>query len=512
MRRHDASVWVFSALVALALGACKSPIHVSADASAHPDAADASLSSDAPDGNQPGYLSIPDKVNLGTVDVGHSIDFVLTVSNLAAVSTGQLTVAITPASPAFAVTATTCATGLAPFATCTVTVTFQPVAVGGTSATLSVTDAASPTTPATARLAGNGAPHPSFGTWISGSTDFGSVTLGSSGNPVVFTINNTTDQPATDVAVATTDPQFAISSNTCAGTTLAPFTGTCTFAITFTPSGTLGVIKAEVYASYAGVASSLPIQGTAIAPPTLTITPTPLAFDGTVLNQQSGDKFLTVTNSGGASTGVLTLPTDLGAGFVISDNTCTAALQPTETCSIAIQFTPTMVAQVTFAFAVSSASGAVATAFLTGTGRIPPPLALDPREVKNCGEPTSPDGGAALAECFADTAVGQTDGSSPNQPSHAPVPFTVTYAAPSTSSMETGQVTVSIGGANASDFVIAVGDCGPSLQPTQSCTFTVSFKPTASGLRKATITVTSTNGGNAVTNIEAIALPVDGGA
>jgi hypothetical protein len=164
---------------------------------------------------------------------------------------------------------------------------------------------------------------------------------------------------------------------------------------------------------------------------------------------------------------------------------------------------------------VKSTSGAVGTALLTGTGRWATPLELNPRDVKGCGEPPVPDGGAALATCFADTAVGQTDGSSPNKPARAPVAFTATYVVPQNAggvSVEAGAVTVSISGANASDFVIAASNCGPSLVPMQYCTFTVSFKPIASGLRKATIKVTSTNGGKVSTNIEAIGLPVDGGA
>ena len=623
----------FGALVAIALGACKAPIHASgnvpADAAdvstdqvgsdspnADTIAPDAPASSDAPDGCQPGILSITDKVDLGTVAVGATVsgqvhivtgclltglscvvsggnvtpdptiagtctaqlaagascvigfnfmattpgrqvgnqvicstggtthttpivatvvppakvvisapsgavtttvggssDFVLEVLNGGGVSTGQLTAVIDPADPEFIVAATTCATGLAPLAACTVTVTFKPATVGSKMATLSLTDAAAPATPVTATLNALCLPTDGLGILPSGTTDFGSVPLGSSGTPTIFTIKNTGNQPATGVALATTDPQFVIGSNTCSGLTLAPITGSCTFTITFTPSGTPGTSAALLTTTYAnGSPTSLPIQGTAIKPPVLTITPTPLAFDGIVLNQQSGDKVLTVTNSGGATTGLLTLPIDLGAGFVSSGNTCTTALQATESCSIAIRFTPVGISLVTFTLTVSSASGAVGTAVLTGTGRAPTPLALDLRDVRGCSEPPTQNRDAGLAKCFPDTAVGQTDGSSPNKASQAPVAFTVTYAMPGGVSLETGPVTVSLGGTDASDFVIAVGNCGPSLVPTQSCTFTVSFKPTAPGLRKATIMVTSTNGGNVGATIEAIALPVDGGA
>ncbi len=49
--------------------------------------------------------------------------------------------------------------------------------------------------------------------------------------------------------------------------------------------------------------------------------------------------------------------------------------------------------------------------------------------------------------------------------------------------------------------------CGPSLQPGQTCIYIVSFKPSAPGLRTATISVSTDNGGNVGTNMEGIGLP-----
>jgi hypothetical protein len=72
--------------------------------------------------------------------------------------------------------------------------------------------------------------------------------------------------------------------------------------------------------------------------------------------------------------------------------------------------------------------------------------------------------------------------------------------------LESGLVTVTIGGTNAADFVKVSTTCGPSLQPGQTCLYVVSFKPSAPGLRTATITVTSANGGNVGTNMEGIGL------
>jgi hypothetical protein len=447
--------------------------------------------------------------------VGETQTVVLEVANVGGSATGALTAVLSPATATeLTIASNDCTVPLAALSVCKITIAFKPTTPGTKTATLTVTDALAPTISATAIITGR-ADYPD-GPAISGNPDLGSVLLGTSGSPVVYTMKNMGGQAASGLTLASTDPlQFRIGNDTCSGQPLPANGGSCTFTVTFAPAATAtpGVLNAvlQVFAEVHG-ASNLAIKGTAIKPPTLTITPTPLAFDGIALNTQSGEKRLTITNTGSLSTGVLTFPSDLGDGFVISGNTCTAALQATESCSIAIKFAPKIIAQVTFTFTVSSASGAVATALITGSGRAPTPLVLDPRDVRGCSEPP-PDGGVALSTCFADTAVGQTDGASPNKPSRAPMAFTVTYVATSIggSSIPTGDVTVSLGGANASDFVIATSACGPSLVPNQSCTFTVSFKPTAVGLRKATITATSTNGGNVSTAIEAIGLPVDSG-
>jgi hypothetical protein len=250
---------------------------------------------------------------------------------------------------------------------------------------------------------------------------------------------------------------------------------------------------------------SLAIKGMAIMPPNLTIMPSPLQFDGIPLGTQSGDKLLTVTNTGEATTGALTVPSVLGAGFVLSGHTCTAPLEATKSCSIAVRFSPAAIAEASFSFEVSSASGAVGTAVVRGTGREPTRLALDPREVRGCSQ-SSIDGGSASTICFADTMVGQVDGSSSNQVARAPVTFTLTFAEPRPVSIDTGLVTVSLDGANPSDFALVTSDCGPSLAPMQHCTFAVSFKPSAPGLRRATINATCANGGNTTATIEAVGL------
>ena len=56
--------------------------------------------------------------------------------------------------------------------------------------------------------------------------------------------------------------------------------------------------------------------------------------------------------------------------------------------------------------------------------------------------------------------------------------------------------TVAIGGANPTDFLISAKTCGSSLTASASCTVTIRFKPTTTGVRKATLTISDTASNN----------------
>ena len=302
---------------------------------------------------------------------GKSSIITFTVANAGGATTGSITAAITPPNPEFVVSGTTCTVGLLPLGTCTVTVTFQPLTDGTKTATLAVSDAAAPagTLPTTATITGL-ATGPS-NLVITGGPDLGTVALGQTGTPVTFTIKNIGSTDVTVVTVTTNNSVFVVGNDTCTGLVLPKTTGTCTVTVTFAPSASglpgayAGLLSAS---STPGSPFNLPITATAIKPAVLTITPNPLVFEGILLNTQSGDRTLTVTNAGGASTGTLTLPSALGNGFVVSGNTCSAPLLPTQSCTMSIRYTPGTITQSTWNFTVTSASGAFATAQLIGTG------------------------------------------------------------------------------------------------------------------------------------------------
>jgi hypothetical protein len=206
---------------------------------------------------------------------------------------------------------------------------------------------------------------------ITGGPDLGTVVLGETGTPVTFTLKNTGGTDAAGVGVASNNSAFVLGNDGCTGMTLTRITGSCTFTVTFTPpeTGLPGAYNGLLTASYVGGNPfNLPITATAVKPAVLTITPNPLVFDGIPVGTQSGDKKLTVTNTGGSSTGALTVPSALGNGFAISANTCSAPLLPAQSCTIAVRFSPVVVSQATWTFQVIFGPGVFATAMLAGAG------------------------------------------------------------------------------------------------------------------------------------------------
>jgi hypothetical protein len=390
---------------------------------------------------QPAKLTIAPTAGAVTATVGDSAAIIFTISNSGGLASGALTGAIPATSTEFTAGASTCASGATAGGFCTITVNFKPLTAGTKTATLTVTDATSATTSLSATI--TGVANTAGNLSIVGTADFGSVAVGTTGTPVVFTLKNTGGEPASAVSVVTSNAQFAVgdASDTCKGQTLPATTGACTFTVTFVPT-TLGAVSGVISASATGaITNNFAVTGTGVKAPTLTITPSPLAFNGISLNTKSADQTLTVTNTGAASTGLLTVPTGLGSGFAIAGNNCAAALDAGASCTIAINFTPGVIEQVSYTLNILSVSGAAGSVVLTGTGKQPNVLMLGPSDVKACESiAATPTHSASrinsgtienpvYVQCFSNTALGQTDGSFPTTKvtdKSGPVTFTVT--------------------------------------------------------------------------------------
>jgi hypothetical protein len=240
---------------------------------------------------------------------------------------------------------------------CTIAVTFTPSATGLRGpATLTVNDATAGVvnTGDPAYLVGNGAVPTAA---LTGTADFGSVAVGSSGIST-FTYTNTGTLPVAVTGVVVTGADFAVqpASSTCrTAQTLAP-AGTCTVSVVFTPtntvtrtgflrvvSNTAGLVNTGNPAALTGVG----VAWVAFAPlPRLALTTNP----GT-LAVKNGP--FTIQNNGNAPLGIVGMAIN-DAHFAVTSNTCGTSLAVGAICTVNVSFTPTVTANVNATFTLTS--------------------------------------------------------------------------------------------------------------------------------------------------------------
>jgi len=186
----------------------------------------------------------------------------------------------------------------------------------------------------------------------------------------------------------------------------------------------------------------------------VTLTPTSLTFGTQTVGTTSASQPVTLTNGGSTALTITSIATT--ANFIQSNN-CGGGLLAGASCTISVSFKPGKSGTLTGTLTVSdSATGSPQTASLTGTGTF---VGLSPSSLS-----------------FGSETVGTT---SPSQP--------ITLSNASTSSAITIN-SIGIGGTNPTDFA-ETNNCPASLPAHGSCTITVTFTPTTTGLRSATVSV-----------------------
>ena len=160
---------------------------------------------------------------------------------------------------------TGCGTTLAPGASCTLSITFRPTAVGTRTGTLGINYSGAPGNPQTVSLTGTGT-----GVFLSSTRlAFGTQVLGNTSLVENTTLSNV-GTTALDISTVMISGDFAIAKNTC-GAALAAG-ATCTLGVTLTPAA-LGTRTGTLTISHDGYGSPslVNLGGTSI--------PTPLRSD-----------------------------------------------------------------------------------------------------------------------------------------------------------------------------------------------------------------------------------------
>jgi uncharacterized repeat protein (TIGR03803 family) len=209
---------------------------------------------------------------------------------------------------------------------------------------------------------------------------------------------------------------------------------------------------------------------------TVTLSPTSLTFATQVTGTISAAKSVTVKNTG---TGALTITGIAITGTNLSDfsqtTTCGNSLAAGASCTISVKFAPTASGTRTAAVSVTdNASGSPQKVTLTGIGTN---AKLSPASL-SFG--TVAMGTTSAAKTVTLTNVGST---------------TLTIAG------------VAITGTNPGDFSETT-TCGASLAAGASCTFKLTFRPTASGTRTAALSITDSSGGSPQVSLSGIGTTV----
>lgn len=400
--------------------------------------------------------------------------FTFNVGNIGGSTSGTLSTAISGLNAdQFTITDSKCFLPLDAHASCAIVVAFNPTTAGPKTAALTVTDATPGSTPLSAPLTGTGISGPVV--TITGLQTLPVVEVGQASAPATYTVTNTGGAATGALTVAVGDPTFAISGDTCSGSTLAP-SKACTLVLTFTPTATGSKIGILTVSSGTPMGNyQINATGRISTPAALSMGPTSLDFATIGVGIPSTAQVFTVTNSGGTATGALAVTrTDSASGVGGSTQfayttTCQAVLDPAATCQIVVTFKPTIAGNASATFAVSDGKVSSPPRTAIGTAIDKPGLSL------SCPQ-----------TAFADTVIGQTSPA-----------LVCTVSNNVTSKQDSGAITPTLTG----DFAVSTNNCTASLAPGLSCTLSIAFTPTLKGARTGTITVTGANGGAANQNL-----------
>ncbi len=379
-----------------------------------------------------------------TVTLTNHLNTVLTVSSVAV-------------SGPFAVASNTCIAGVATGATCTVSVTFSPVAAGAATGTLTFTDSAV-TNSQTVNLSGTGiAPVTLSVTSLS----FSATVAGSTSAAKTVTLTNNQASALNFTSIGVSGP-FAVSSNTCGSSVLAG--KTCTVGVTFSPVA-IGVTTGMLSIADSAVTTpqTVSLSGTGGAPVTLSVTS--LNFSTTVAGNTSAAKTVTLTNHLAT---VLSISSIAPSGpFAIASNTCGSSVLAGKTCTVGLTFSP------------------VAIGAATGTLTFTDGAITGPQTVSLSGTGSDPVTFSSTSISFGTVKMGaKSSAKTVTLTNHLGIALTIASVSASTG------------------FAVSSNTCGASIGAGKGCTVGVTFSPTATGPATGTLTFTD----SAVTSQQVVTL------
>jgi phosphodiesterase/alkaline phosphatase D-like protein len=387
----------------------------------------------------------------------------VTLSNTGGSTLTISSIAITGANPGDFAQTNTCGTSVAAGANCTISVTFRPTATGSRTASVSIADNAAGSPQAVA-LSGTGAS--AAVTLSPASLAFGNQPVNTTSAAQTVTLSNTgnTALTITGISITGTNAGNFAQTNTC-GTSVAAGAN-CAISVTFRPTATGSrTASLSVADSAAGSPQTVALSGTGTRT-TVTLSPTSLAFGNQLINTTSAAQTVTLSNTG---TAILTITgisiTGTNSGNFAQTNTCGTSVAAGANCTISITFRPTATGSRTASLSVAdNGVGSPQTVGLSGTGARPV-VTFSPTSLAFGNQPLNTTSAAqTLTLSNTGTAI-----------------LTITG--------------VSITGTNAGNFA-QTNNCGTSIAAGANCTISVTFRPTATGSRTASVSVADNAAGS----------------
>jgi hypothetical protein len=288
------------------------------------------------------------------------------------------------------------------------------------------------------------------------SLTFAAQVVGTTSAPQVVTLTNnlTTTLTISSIGFTGTNSGDFAQTNNCGSSVNAG--ASCTINVTFTPaaSGTR-TATLNVTDNAGNSPQTVSLSGTGIVP--VTLSTASISF-GTVLVDSSATATpVTLTNNQSVSLTNISISVT-GAAFS-QVNTCGTSIAAGAQCTITVTFAPKTSGSQTGMVTISdSAINSPQTISLKGAGELP--VALSP---------------GTLA--FGAETVGTTS-----------APKTETITNNQRVALDISSITIS--GADASNFTETGTTCGSTLAAGAKCTITVTFTPSATGARSATLDIT----------------------
>lgn len=328
-------------------------------------------------------------------------------------------------------------TSLAAGASCNISVTFTPTALGSASGTLSITDTVGVQT---VSLSGKG-----VGPLIlsPNGLEFNSQLVGTTSMPQTVTASNqgTVSISISNIAISGTG--FAISGNSC-GSSLG-VGASCTVSVTFAPTVTGDAGGALTFTdSAAGSPQSVSLQGNGTS--ALAVSPGSLSFGTVPYGTTSSAQTITLNNQQNVSVNFSGIAAS--ANFNVAGNTCGTSVAAGARCTVSVTFSPNAVGTFTGTLSFTdTAPNSPQIVSLSGTGG-GTPVTLSTSSLS-----------------FGNVNVGKTSS-----------PKSVTLTNHQNVSLNFSSIVVSGAG-----FAISGNSCGTSIAAGANCAVGVTFSPAAKG-------------------------------